>query len=110
LKNARDNGVRVDVVNIMAMDYGPCYSDMGQAAIDAANATRSQLSSNGISAKVGITPMTGINDITCENFSTANASQLVSFAQANSFVRTLGYWSLDRDGSRAYLNIFKTFH
>ena len=110
LKNAKTNGTRVDVVNIMAMDYGPCYTDMGQAAIDAANATRSQLSSNGISAKVGVTPMTGVNDVTCENFTTANASQLVSFAQANSFVRTLGYWSLDRDGSRAYLNVFKTFH
>jgi hypothetical protein len=110
LKNARDNGVRVDVVNIMAMDYGPCYSDMGQAAIDAANATRSQLSSIGLAAKVGITPMTGVNDVTCENFTTTNASQVVNFAQANSFVRTLGYWSLDRDSSRSYLNIFKTFH
>src|SRR5207248_861955 len=37
LRNAQSNGARVDVVNIMAMDYGPCYPDMGQAAIDAAN-------------------------------------------------------------------------
>jgi len=110
LKNAKSRGVRVDVVNIMAMDYGPCYSDMGQAAIDAANATRSQLANIGLSARVGVTPMTGTNDVTCEKFTLTNASQLVNFAQNNSFVRTLGYWSLDRDGSRDYLKIFHTFH
>jgi hypothetical protein len=110
LRNAKANGARVDVVNIMAMDYGPCYSDMGQAAIDAANATRSQLASIGLAAKVGITPMTGINDVTCENFTTTNAQQVETFAQANAFVATLGYWSLDRDASRSYLNIFHAFH
>jgi chitinase len=110
LRNAKANGARVDVVNIMAMDYGPCYSDMGQAAIDAANATRSQLASIGLAAKVGVTPMTGINDVTCENFTTANAQQLESFAQASTFVTTLGYWALGRDPSHAYLNIFHQFH
>jgi chitinase len=110
LKNAQTNGVRVDVVNIMAMDYGPCYSDMGQAAIDAANATRTQLANIGLSAKVGVTPMIGINDVTCENFTTSNAQQLESFAQSNSFVATLGYWALGSDPNRAYLNIFHPFH
>jgi hypothetical protein len=56
LKNALANGVNVTTVNIMAMDYGPCYSDMGQAAVDAANATRTQLSNIGMNAKVGVTP------------------------------------------------------
>jgi chitinase len=110
LKNAKSNGVRVDVVNIMAMDYGPCFSDMGQAAIDAANATRSQLSSIGLGASVGVTPMAGVNDVTCENFTTANAQQLASFAQSNGFVRTLGYWALGSDPSHAYLKIFHSLH
>jgi hypothetical protein len=108
LSNAKANGARVDVVNIMAMDYGPCYSDMGQAAIDAANATRGNLSSLGVSASVGITPMIGTNDTTCEVFSVANAQQVVAFANANSFVRLLAYWETGADTStESYL---KTFH
>ncbi len=56
----------------MAMDYGGCGIDMGQAAIQAAQSTRSQLSSLGISAKVGVTPMIGTNDVVCEVFSTSD--------------------------------------
>ncbi len=110
LNNAKANGVSVTVVNIMAMDYGPCYTDMGQAAIDAANATRNQLSANGISAAVGVTPMIGVNDTTCENFTTTNAQQLVNYAQANSYIKLLSYWAMGRDGTHSYINIFKTFH
>jgi chitinase len=110
LNNAKSNGVSIAIVNIMAMDYGPCYTDMGQAAIDAAIATRSQLSSNGISAQVGVTPMIGVNDVTCENFTTANAQQLVTYANANSYIGLLAYWAVGADPGNAYLNIFKTFH
>jgi chitinase len=110
LKNAKANGARVDVVNVMAMDYGPCYSDMGQAAIDAASATRSQLASIGLAADVGVTPMIGTNDVTCEKFTTANAQQLESFAEANSYVRTLGFWAIGADPNHAYLGVFHPFH
>jgi chitinase len=111
LQNAKANGVRVDVVNVMAMDYGPCYSDMGQAAIDSANATRTNLSSMGISASVGVTPMIGTNDTTCEVFSVSNAQQLVSFAQANSYIRLLAYWETGADTSTdSYLKTFHPFH
>jgi hypothetical protein len=110
LANARSNGVRVDVVNIMAMDYGPCYSDMGQAAVDAARATRTQIADLGLAAKVGVTPMIGTNDVTCERFSTNDARVLVSFAQANSFIGTLAYWVQDADPTHAFIDVFKTFH
>jgi len=110
LANAKSNGVNVAVVNIMAMDYGPCYTDMGQAAIDAASATKTQLANLGIAAKVGVTPMIGVNDVTCENFTTTNAQQLVTYAQANSYIGLLAYWVQDADPTRAYINIFKTFH
>ena len=110
LNNAKANGVTISVVNIMAMDYGPCYSDMGQAAIDAANVTRNQLSANGINAKVGVTPMIGVNDVTCENFTTANMQQLVNYAQANSYISLLAYWAMGADGAHNYINIAKTFH
>jgi hypothetical protein len=110
LNNAKSNGVTVSSVNIMAMDYGPCYTDMGQAAIDAANATKNQLAANGINAKVGITPMIGQNDTACENFTTNDASILTNWAQGQTFVNLLAYWDQDADTSHSYINIFKTFH
>jgi chitinase len=110
LSNAKANGVRVDVVNVMAMDYGSCGIDMGAAATGAASGTRNQISSLGMSSSVGVTPMTDVNDATCEVFSTANSQGLVNFAQANSFVRLLAYWAIGRDTSHAHLNIFHTFH
>jgi chitinase len=110
LQNAKDNGVDVTVVNIMAMDYGPCYSDMGQAAVDAAKATQAQLATIGLTAKIGVTPMIGTNDVSCEKFSTGDAHVLVDWAQKNDFVRLLAYWVQDSDPSHAYVSVFKTFH
>ena len=110
LSNAKTNGVTISNVNIMAMDYGACYSDMGQAAIDSAKVTWSQLGSLGISAKVGVTPMIGVNDVVCQNFTTTNASQLVTWAQANSYIGLLAYWEQTADPNHSYINVFKTFH
>lgn len=110
LANAKENGVDVTVVNIMAMDYGPCYSDMGQAAVDAAKATQAQLATIGLSSSVGVTPMIGTNDVSCEKFSAADAHVLVDWAQKNSFVRLLAYWVQDSDPSHTYSEVFKTFH
>ncbi len=110
LKNAMTNGARVDVVNIMAMDYGPCYADMGQAAIDAANATKNQLATIGLGASVGVTPMAGPNDVMCENFTVANAQQVATFAQASSFVRLLAFWALGADPNHGFVSAFHPFH
>jgi hypothetical protein len=110
LSNAKANGARVDVVNVMAMDYGSCGINMGSAATGAATGTRNQIASLGMTSSVGVTPMTDVNDTTCEVFSTANSQTLVNFAQANSFVRLLAYWAIGRDTSHAHLNIFHTFH
>ncbi|HEX3481579.1 MAG TPA: hypothetical protein VHT91_41495 [Kofleriaceae bacterium] len=68
------------------------------------------ISSLGMSSSVGVTPMSDVNDTTCEVFSTGNSQTLVNFAQANSFVRLLAYWAVDRDTSHAHLRIFHTFH
>ena len=78
--------------------------------VDAANATRSQLGGIGSGAHVGITPMIGVNDVSCENFKTSDASVVVSFAQGNSFVNLLAYWVQDADTNHSYINIFKSFH
>jgi hypothetical protein len=96
LSNAKANGLRVDVVNVMAMDYGPCI-DMGQAAIDAARNTNAQMGQIGLTTKIGVTPMIGVNDVSCETFKLDDGDQLLTYAQANSFVSELAFWSMNRD-------------
>ena len=101
LAQAKQDGVEIDVVNIMAMDYG-AYADsgdMGQDAIDAALATVSQLRGMGIDAKVGITPMIGINDVQSEVFTLEDATQLMAFAKDNPDIASIGMWSLGRDNA-----------
>jgi chitinase len=110
LANAKTNGVRVDTVNVMAMDYGTCNVDMGQAAIMAAMATRGQIQTLGTTSAVGVTPMIGVNDTTCENFTTANATALTTYAQANDYINLLAFWAIGADKNHAYLDIFKALH
>ncbi|MEU8437947.1 cellulose binding domain-containing protein [Streptomyces sp. NPDC029216] len=103
LADARKNGVRIDSVNIMAMDYGPAYAgNMGQYAIQAATATQAQLkgvlglSDQAAWKAVAVTPMIGVNDVASEVFSVSDATRLVEFASAKGIGR-LAMWSAARD-------------
>ncbi|WP_328976621.1 cellulose binding domain-containing protein [Streptomyces canus] len=103
LANAKSNGVKIDTVNIMAMDYGPSYSgDMGTYAEQAATATQAQvkgvlgLSDSAAWNAVGVTPMIGVNDVASEIFKVEDASQLVTFAKAKG-LGGLSMWSATRD-------------
>ncbi|OKJ23594.1 sugar hydrolase [Streptomyces sp. CB00316] len=103
LADARKNGVRVDAVNIMAMDYGPAYSDdMGEYAIQAATATQAQikgvlgLSEAAAWKAVAVTPMIGVNDVVTEIFTVEDATQVVKFAREKGVGR-LAMWSGTRD-------------
>lgn len=103
LADAKKNGVRVDGVNIMAMDYGPAYSDdMGEYAIQAATATQAQikgvlgLSEAAAWQAVAVTPMIGVNDVVTEIFTVEDAGQLVKFAEEKGIGR-LAMWSGTRD-------------
>jgi hypothetical protein len=100
LRTALQDGVRLDVVNIMAMDYGTSVDNGGQMglnAIQAAQATEAQLQSLGMNAKIGITPMIGVNDIASEVFTQADARAVLAFAQADPKVALLSMWSVARD-------------
>lgn len=103
LKNAVANNVDVDIVNIMAMDYGGSFDangnpDMGDYAIQAAEATLVQMRSAGMNdSKVGITPMIGVNDVNKEIFTLEDASQLTQYADTHSEVGRISLWSLGRD-------------
>ena len=46
---------------------------------------------------IGIIPMIGVNDTPGEVFTLANAQTLLTFAEANPYVTSLGMWSLARD-------------
>ncbi|MFE2142559.1 cellulose binding domain-containing protein [Streptomyces sp. NPDC059456] len=101
--NARQNGVAVSAVNIMAMDYGPAYSgDMGGYAIQAATATQAQikgvlgLSDAAAWKTVAVTPMIGVNDVSSEVFTVDDATQLVGFARSKG-LGWLAMWSGARD-------------
>lgn len=101
VRAARDAGVNLDVVNIMAMDYYQ-GSDNAAQAIAAANATYSQLASlySGRSSAqlwrmIGVTPMLGQND-DGGIFSQADARQLVAFAQSK-HLGELAFWEVTRD-------------
>jgi hypothetical protein len=98
LESAKQFGVRVDLVNIMAMDYGQQTEDMLGAAQSAALAARGQLDSLGFtSTRLGITPMIGVNDTPNETFTLSDAQGLVAFAQQHDDVRLLAFWSVGRD-------------
>ncbi|MDT9700365.1 cellulose binding domain-containing protein [Streptomyces sp. P17] len=103
LADAKKNGVRIDAVNIMAMDYGPAYSgDMGTYAEQAATATQAQikgvlgLSDSAAWKTVAVTPMIGVNDVVTEIFKVEDATQLVNFAKSKG-LGWLSMWSGTRD-------------
>ena len=99
LKAAKTAGIRIDVVNLMTMDYySGTGTEMGQGSVAAAQATLAQMQSvdSGYSyANVGITPMIGKND-DGSTFTLADAQTVESFAVQHSVGR-LAFWSVDRD-------------
>ncbi|TDU03303.1 glycosyl hydrolase family 18 (putative chitinase) [Streptomyces sp. 846.5] len=99
LKAAKSAGIRIDVVNLMTMDYySGTGTKMGQGSVAAAQATLAQMQSvdSGYTyANVGITPMIGKND-DGSTFTLADAQTVESFAVQHSVGR-LAFWSVDRD-------------
>lgn len=113
IESAVRYGVNLDIVNIMAMDYGDSAAPnpqgkMGDYAIEAAGSLFAQLRSVYGSTKtddelwsmVGVTPMIGINDVTSEVFDQQEARELLAFAEAHGIGR-IAFWSLNRDRQNA---------
>ncbi len=100
LTTAKADGLSVDVVNIMTMDYGSADDNgaqMGLDATDAATATSAQIANLGLSASLGIIPMLGVNDVSTEVFQIADAQTLLTYANANANVHRIAMWSVARD-------------
>lgn len=109
LSAAKQAGVRVDLVNIMAMDYGDNAAPnpaghMGDCAIQAATSLFNQLTTlyGGTTTEaqrwrmVGVTPMIGVNDVATEVFTQQAARQLEAWALAHQ-IGLLSMWSANRD-------------
>ena len=101
VRSARDAGVSVDLVNVMAMDYYRS-GDYGDFAVAAANSTFAQVKSlypsrtdAQVWKMVGVTPMLGAND-DGHIYDQNDARQLVSFAQGK-HLGMLSFWELGRD-------------
>jgi hypothetical protein len=99
LTSAKSHGVNVAVVNGMSMDFGSVANPntMGQNAIDSITAVQSQAQSAGLTTTMGTTPMIGANDSAPEVFTLSDAQLLVNWAQSNSSVTRLDFWSINRD-------------
>ncbi|MQA89328.1 MAG: sugar hydrolase [Gemmatimonas sp.] len=108
LMSAIASGVRIDGVNIMAMDYGDAVAPdpdgrMGKFAIEAATNTQEQLaelypnrSTAELWAMVEVTVMIGQNDVQSEVFRQQDALELLEFAGQIQF-GSLSMWSMTRD-------------
>ncbi|MGW4942243.1 cellulose binding domain-containing protein [Actinoplanes sp. NPDC004185] len=101
VRSAKNAGVDLDLVNIMAMDYGRSAQDYGDLAIQAVKSTKDQLKAiyGGSDAAafrmVGVTPMLGKNDDN-GTFSQSDARDLVAFANA-SHLGFVSFWEANRD-------------
>ena len=131
LNSIKASGLSVNVINIMAMDYGSANDNggqMGLSATQAASNTHNQVVAAGLTATIGVTPMIGINDVNTEFFQLSDAQMLLNFANANSYITRLSMWSVSRDNGScpnqgfaspvcsgisqsnwAFANIFKPF-
>ncbi|WIM96318.1 cellulose binding domain-containing protein [Actinoplanes oblitus] len=101
VKSAKNAGVDLDLVNIMAMDYGRSAQDYGDLAIQAVKSTKDQIkalygNSDAAAFKmVGVTPMIGKNDDS-GTFTQSDAKDLVAFANAN-HLGFVSFWEMQRD-------------
>ena len=100
LRSAKADGLNLELVNVMAMDYGPAVDNGGQMGLDAMQAagnTHQQILAAGLTAAVGVIAMIGVNDTAREVFQLPDAQALVAFADANSYITRLSMWSVARD-------------
>ena len=106
VKGAKAAGVKVGLVNIMAMDYGDASAPnpggkMGTYAIKSAKASRTELKAvfgKKAGRHLAVTPMIGINDVASEIFTLADARKLRRWARKN-HLGGLSMWQLGRDSA-----------
>lgn len=102
LKKMAANGIEVDIVNAMAMEFSTRQTSWGDAVVLTGQSVHRQLkeiwpnkSDEELYAKIGITPMIGRN-FNGKIFEVKHAYQLLKWAQQTK-IGHLSFWSLGRD-------------
>ena len=105
LQAVRDEGISNFVINLMVMNYGAAVSqncvvrqercDMAASAQQAAINFHERYAVP--YAQIALTPMLGVNDVTQNVFTPADARTVAQFAKKMRLAG-LHFWSLDRDG------------
>jgi hypothetical protein len=98
LTDAKSAGLNLNIVNGMAMDFGGTNENQPALAEEGAAGLQSQIQSAGLTSTVGLTFLPGTSDDSPPNYFTlANATTMVNFAKANSYITLLSFWELNRD-------------
>jgi chitinase len=102
IKSAKEAGLGINCLNLMAMDYGQGNQQMGQAAISAGKSVKQQLVSEGYpNTTVGLCPMIGKNDTDRETFTLENAKEMLDFVKSVDYISLISFWSMNRDVSQS---------
>ncbi|MGW3950104.1 chitinase [Streptomyces sp. NPDC004752] len=103
LESANKHDVQVSTVNLMTMNYGTSFTgDMGDYALASAEAAHAQLkkvfglTDAGAWRGMALTSMIGVNDVSDETFTLADAAQVRSFAEKKG-IAWVSMWSTFRD-------------
>ena len=98
LSAASAAGLNLGVVNGMAMDFGETNENQAALSEEGAAALESQIQAAGLTSAVGLTFLPGTSDDDPpQYFTLANATTMLNFAQANSYITMLSFWELNRD-------------
>jgi hypothetical protein len=98
LADAKSAGLSLQIVNGMAMDFGGTNENQATLSEEGAAALKSQIQSAGLTSTVGLTFLPGTSDDSPpQYFTLANATTMLNFAQANSYITMLSFWELNRD-------------
>jgi chitinase len=107
LRDAKAQGLKVEAVNLMTMDYGEELSKgkkMGDLAIATVESSYKQTQEIDPDIKIGITPDIGINDVKSEIFGLDDAKTVMAWATDKPYVRLIAFWVLQRDRAKGNFN------
>jgi hypothetical protein len=106
LKDAVSQGLKVEAVNLMTMDYGKemaAGNKMGDLAIATVLSSYKQMQEIDPAMKIGITPDIGVNDEATEIFGLDDAKTVMDWAKDKPYVRLLAFWVMQRDRAKGSL-------
>jgi hypothetical protein len=106
LRDAKEQGLKVEAVNLMTMDYGKQLSDgkkMGDLAISTVESSYKQMQLIDKEMKIGITPDIGVNDVPSEIYGLEDARTVMNWAKDKPYVRLMAFWVCQRDREKGSL-------